>query len=184
MQAALVYEREIYAITEAVRRWRYYLLGRKFFIITDHQSLKGLLTQTIQTPAQYCWLTKLLGYDYEILYTLGKANVVADALSRHSAASLCLFVGLTVNTPSIIAALRQFFSSHPAGISLRRHLQHTTSSALHFSEQHGLVFYHTRLFVPEQMDLRQSLISEFHSSAVGGHSGARATMARLAASFY
>ncbi|KAL0375584.1 UNVERIFIED_CONTAM: hypothetical protein Scaly_0676000 [Sesamum calycinum] len=113
----------MYAITEAMCCWRHYLLGRKFYIITDHQNLKGLLTQTIQTPAQYRWLNKLLGYDYVILYTPGMANVVADALSHHSTASLRLFIRLSTATPSIIDGLHQFFSSHPNGLSIRRHLQ-------------------------------------------------------------
>lgn len=40
------------------------------------------MTQTIQTPEQQKWLTKLMGYTYEICYTPGKDNLVADALLR------------------------------------------------------------------------------------------------------
>ncbi|KAL0430576.1 UNVERIFIED_CONTAM: Retrovirus-related Pol polyprotein from transposon [Sesamum radiatum] len=60
MQSSSTYEREIYAITEAVHKWRHYLLGRRFHIYIDQKSLRGLLNQTIQTPAQHKWLTKLL----------------------------------------------------------------------------------------------------------------------------
>lgn len=72
----------MYAITSVVKKWRHYLLGRHFRIFTDQKSLRGLLAQTIQTPAQEKWLTKLLGFYYEILYTPGRSNMVADALSR------------------------------------------------------------------------------------------------------
>lgn len=68
MQAASTYVREMYAITESVKKWRQYLLGRKFHIFTDQQSLRSLLHQTIQTPEQQKWLTKLLGFDYAIHY--------------------------------------------------------------------------------------------------------------------
>lgn len=68
MQAASTYVREMYAITESVKRWKQYLLGRKFHIYTDQQSLCSLLHQTIQILGQQKWLTKLLGFDYEIHY--------------------------------------------------------------------------------------------------------------------
>lgn len=59
LQNSSTYIREMYAITAAVSKWRHYLLGRHFIILTDHKSLKSLLTQTIQTPEQQQWLTKL-----------------------------------------------------------------------------------------------------------------------------
>ena len=65
-----------------VRKWRHYLLGHNFIIMTDHRSLKELMSQVIQTPEQQCYLAKLLGYDYTIQYKPGATNVVADALSR------------------------------------------------------------------------------------------------------
>jgi hypothetical protein len=82
LQKASTYVRELHAITTAVKKWRQYLLGHKFIIYTDHQSLKELLTQVVQTPEQQIYLAKLMGYDYTIHYKTGKTNVVADALSR------------------------------------------------------------------------------------------------------
>ncbi|KAL4580133.1 hypothetical protein LXL04_016314 [Taraxacum kok-saghyz] len=61
MQNASTYVRELYAITEAVKKWRQYLLGCQFRIFTDQRSLKHLLTQVVQTPEQQKWATKLLG---------------------------------------------------------------------------------------------------------------------------
>ena len=81
MQQASAYVRELYAIIEVVKKWRQYLLGRKFLIWTNQKSLKALLDQVIQTPEQQKYLAKLLGYQYSIVYKLGKDNRVADALS-------------------------------------------------------------------------------------------------------
>jgi len=77
-----IYAKEMLAIIEAIRLWRLYLLGKKFFIQTDHCSLKYLLEQRIVTPEQQKWVAKLLGYDYEILYRPGCENSAANALSR------------------------------------------------------------------------------------------------------
>nr|GEW41835.1 retrotransposable element Tf2 [Tanacetum cinerariifolium] len=82
MQNQSTYTKELFAITEAVKKWRQYLLGHHFYIYTDHHSLKHILTQAIQTLEQQKWLTKLMGYDFEVRFKPGKENVVADSLSR------------------------------------------------------------------------------------------------------
>jgi hypothetical protein len=66
-------------ILHAVHTWRPYLLGCHFQIKIDHHSLKYFLEQWLSSPEQNKWLTKMLGYDYEIIYKKGKDNIVADA---------------------------------------------------------------------------------------------------------
>lgn len=82
MQNGSTYAKELYAITQAVSKWRHYLLGNKFVVKTDHHSLKNLLSQVIQTPEQQKFLYKLLGFNYSVEYKPGKENVAADGLSR------------------------------------------------------------------------------------------------------
>ena len=69
-------------ILHVIDLWHPYLLGQCFQINTDHQSLKYFLEQRISSMEQQKWVTKLFGYDYEIIYKKGRDNVVADALSR------------------------------------------------------------------------------------------------------
>jgi hypothetical protein len=77
-----VYAKEMLTIIHAIQTWRPFLLGRKFYIQTDQRNLKFLLEQRIVTLEQQKWVTKLLGYDYEITYKPGRDNNAADALSR------------------------------------------------------------------------------------------------------
>lgn len=49
-RSASTYHKELYAIVEAIQKWRQYLLGREFVIWTDQKSLRELLQQVIQTP--------------------------------------------------------------------------------------------------------------------------------------
>lgn len=76
------YVKEMVAVVEAIKKFRHYLLGKHFTIVTDHNSLRHLLTQRVQTPEQQRYLRHLLGYDYKIVYRPGRCNQVADALSR------------------------------------------------------------------------------------------------------
>ncbi|CAJ2679171.1 unnamed protein product [Trifolium pratense] len=68
----------------ALKVWRHYLYGSKFEVFSDHKSLKYLFDQKELNMRQRRWLKFLKDYDFELSYHPGKANVVADALSRKS----------------------------------------------------------------------------------------------------
>ncbi|KAL0641627.1 hypothetical protein Bca4012_102841 [Brassica carinata] len=73
---------ELAAVVFAVRIWRSYLYGEEVEVYTDHQSLKYLFTQPDLNLRQRRWMKFVADYDIRIRYHPGKANVVADALSR------------------------------------------------------------------------------------------------------
>ncbi|GJX62232.1 ty3-gypsy retrotransposon protein [Tanacetum coccineum] len=81
MRVATTYQKELFAIVEAVYKWRQYLLGRRFVIRTDHKSIKELMQQVIQTPLQQKYMRKLMGFDFSIEYKPGTTNRAANALS-------------------------------------------------------------------------------------------------------
>ncbi|GJS39551.1 putative reverse transcriptase domain-containing protein [Tanacetum coccineum] len=73
---------ELGAVVFALKIWRHYLYGTKCTVFTDHKSLQHILDQKELNMRQRRWLELLSDYDCEIRYHPGKANVVADALSR------------------------------------------------------------------------------------------------------
>jgi hypothetical protein len=75
---------EFAAVVHALKIWRHYLIGNKCEIYADHKSLKYIFTQPDLNLRQRRWLELDKDYNLEIHYHPGKANVVADALSRKS----------------------------------------------------------------------------------------------------
>ncbi|GJU76743.1 putative reverse transcriptase domain-containing protein [Tanacetum coccineum] len=73
---------ELGAVVFALKIWRHYLYGTKCTVFTDHKSLHHILNQKELNMRQHRWLELLSDYDCDIRYHPGKANVVADALSR------------------------------------------------------------------------------------------------------
>ena len=82
-----IHDLELAAIVHALNIWRHYLYGVHCEIYTDHRSLQYLLKQKDLNLHQRRWLELLKDYDITILYHPGKANVVADALSRRAESS-------------------------------------------------------------------------------------------------
>jgi hypothetical protein len=73
---------ELATVVFALKSWRHYLYGESCDIYTDHKSLKYIFTQKELNLRQRRWLELIKDYDLSIHYHSGKANVVADALSR------------------------------------------------------------------------------------------------------
>jgi hypothetical protein len=73
---------ELAIVVHALKIQRHYMIGNKCKIFTDHKSLKYIFTQKELNLRQRRWLELIKYYDLEIQYHPGKANIVADALSR------------------------------------------------------------------------------------------------------
>lgn len=83
-------EKEAHAIVEALRKWRHYLMGRHFKLITDQRSVSFMFSNTasskIKNEKIQRWRLELSCFDYEIIYRPGKQNEAADAFSRQCSA--------------------------------------------------------------------------------------------------
>ncbi|GJV09465.1 putative reverse transcriptase domain-containing protein [Tanacetum coccineum] len=78
----ITHDLDLGAVVIALKIWRHYLYGTKCTAFTDHKSLQHILDQKELNMRQRRWLELLSDYDCDIRYHPGKANVVADALSR------------------------------------------------------------------------------------------------------
>ncbi|MBM1124176.1 Ty3/Gypsy family RNase HI domain-containing protein, partial [Klebsiella pneumoniae] len=79
---------ELAAVVFALKCWRHYLYGERFDVFSDHKSLKYIFTQRDLNMRQRRWMEYLEQYNFDLQYHPGKANVVADALSRKTRCSV------------------------------------------------------------------------------------------------
>lgn len=77
-----VTEQECLAVVWAIKKFRPYLEGYKFTLITDHSSLRWLHNLKNPTGRLARWALELLEYDYEIVHRKGALHYVPNALSR------------------------------------------------------------------------------------------------------
>ena len=73
---------ELATIVFILKVWHHYLYDEQFEVFSDHKSQKYIFTQPDMRQCR--WMEYLEDYDFALHYHLGKANVMADALSRKS----------------------------------------------------------------------------------------------------
>ena len=178
-----IYEKELMAIVFAVQKWRHFLLGRKFVICTDQQSLKFLMEQREIGTEYQRWISKLMGYDFEICYRPGRTNVVADALSRKTGGEMelgALVSSYTVNWEDVQRQIKADRGIQQICEAIEKG-QHCPSG---YTLAQGVLRYKGRVVIPASSTLVQKLLSEYHDSPVGGHSGEFKTYQRLAQEWF
>lgn len=173
--AQSIYEKEALAILEALKKWRHYLLGNPLVIKTDQQSLRFMTTQRLTEGIQHKLLLKLLEFDYTIEYKKGKENLAADALSRRD--THCL--ALTVCVPEWLEDVKLSYVQDKDSSKLLTKLAKDISGSPQYTTKDGIIRHGSKIYVGASTNMRLTLLETFHQSAMGGHSGTKATYQRL-----
>lgn len=176
------YDKEAIAILEALKKWKHYFAASSVIIRTDQESLKYIQEQKLTEGIQHKLLIRLLGYNFSIEYKKGKTNKVADALSRVKC-QLNAIAGTAVH-PVWATEVIESYKDDPKCKELLAQLALSSDSSSKYKLQQGLLRYKNRIVVGNSPSLKTNLLTAFHSSELGGHSGQRATYQRLKLLFY
>jgi hypothetical protein len=184
---------ELAAVLHALKIWRHYMIENKCKIFTDHKSLKYIFTQKELNLRQRRWLELIKDYDLEIQYHPGKANVVADALSRKGHVNsiitylmpqeLCwemeqLNLGVLNNMEATVIEVESTLEQdiRKGQESYEKIKEFKTliglGKALEFTEdEQGTIWFKKRICVPEIEHLRPLILREAHDSTYSIHPG-------------
>ena len=177
-----IHDLELAAVVFALKIWRHYLYGEKCRIYTDHKSLKCLLTQKELNLRQRMWLELFKDYDCIIDYHLGKANVVADALSRKIVVAMSLQYSdwRLADDGAMLAQLeaqpvlkQMIIDVQKKDEELQKRLQMVRNGdKTEFSEKEaGSLYFQNRLCVPDDKELKKKLLYEAHNTVFTMHPG-------------
>ncbi|GJT91861.1 putative reverse transcriptase domain-containing protein [Tanacetum coccineum] len=168
---------ELGVVVFALKMWRHYLYGTRCTVFTDHKILQHILDQKELNMRQRRWLELLSDYDCDIRYHPGKANIVADALSRKERVkplrvrALVMTIGLNLPKQILEAqteALKpENLTAEDVGGMLRQDL---TKERLK-PRADGTLCLNNRSWLPCYGNLRTLVMHESHNSKYSIHPG-------------
>ncbi|GJS53324.1 putative reverse transcriptase domain-containing protein [Tanacetum coccineum] len=174
---------ELGVVVFALKIWRHYLYGTKCTVFTDHKSLQHILNQKELNMRQRRWLELLSDYDCEICYHPGKANVVADSLSRKErdqplrVRSLVMTIGLDLpkqilNAQTEARKPENIKNEDVGGMLLEnaKDPKKVTTKKLE-PRADGTLCFNGRSWLPCYDDLRTMIMHESHKSKYSIHPG-------------
>jgi len=188
---------ELAAVVFALKIWRHYLYGSPCKIFSDLQSLKYIFIQKELNLRQRRWWELIKDYDLQMQYHPGKANVVADALSRkthHGVNAIRLFqpetlrdlesmgvelifpgetrlfLGSLVVQPTLLDEIKQAQTKDDEVERIREGI--SKGKALGFVEnEHGIIRFQNRICVPQRENLKERIMAEAHNTKYSIHPG-------------
>ncbi|GAU39806.1 hypothetical protein TSUD_219810 [Trifolium subterraneum] len=180
---------ELAAIIFALKIWRHHLYGVQFALYSDHKSLRYLFDQKELNMRQRRWMEYLKDFDFELNYHPGKANVVADALSRKALYASEILMhqcglyekfrdmnlsvtyrkgGVKLNRIELTCDLRSTIgSAQEKDMDLQRRIGKPEFTVA----DDGVIQFGSRICVPNDAELKRLILEEAHKSGFSIHPG-------------
>jgi hypothetical protein len=157
-----IYDKEMLAIMHALAKFRQYLVGAKFVVRTDHNSLKYFLEQKDLNERQQKWVSKIQAYDFDIEFVKGKNNVVADALSRRPSVYAMTDISVDWKAHLLVEYSKNQFACQ---------LMDGQVQDDNFRIMDDIIYYKGRIFLVPESAFKAKVLQACHDSPVAGHQG-------------
>jgi hypothetical protein len=176
------YDKEFYAIIQALKKWRHYLVPQEFVLYSDNQALQFITRQEKLNQRHAKWIEFMQNFTFVIKHIVGNANKVVDALSRR-----CLILQEFQVKTLGFEHLKDMYCDDPdfkeAYEACENPVLRDRSQWTEYMIQEGLLFKGNQLCIPK-CSMRDNLLKEKHSGGLAGHFGHDKTFAQLRSSYY
>lgn len=151
--------------------------GQEFTIKTDHKSLSYLNEQTLHSEMQRKAMTRLMGLQFKVVYKQGKENIAADALSRMG--HLLAIQVVSVPQPLWLQEVGNSYVTDLQAQQLLAQLAIQSPNEQGYALDKGIIIFQGKIWVGYNSALQTKIITDLHSTTIGGHSGSQATYQRV-----
>jgi hypothetical protein len=158
------------AIMHALAKFRKYLVGARFVVKSDHNSLKYLLEQKNLNERQQKWVSIIQAYDFDIEFVKGKNNVVADALSRRPSIYAMTNVSIDWKDHLVMEYAKDQFACQ---------LMDGQVQDDNFRIIDGLIYYMGRIFLVLGSAFKAKVLQACHDSPMARHQGMEKTYRKV-----
>jgi hypothetical protein len=160
-------------------------MGRNFLLLTDNSGVKYLFIQLDFNARQARWLAFLREFDFEVRHIKGKENKVVDALRRRVHG---LFeINISREESDLEQRIRTIGINDENYTKVMAELQNSTvnSDKPDLSiDKKGLLWFKNRLYIPDLIELKLTVLEEVHKKPYSGHPGYQKTITTLRKLFY
>jgi len=202
-----VYDRELLAIVRALQEWRRYIQGapHKTLVLSDHRNLTYFRKPQKLNRRQARWAIELAEYDIDLKHLPGNKMIPADALSRRSdhcpnedndnedevlltpdlfiqfidTALLSAVADVQRGDPTALEALQLITGK--GTLDPPTDVEHWTVET---DSHRSVLFYKGKIYIPDNLELRRSIVKQFHDVPTAGHPGILGTFQALSKEYY
>ncbi|CUA68987.1 Transposon Tf2-12 polyprotein [Rhizoctonia solani] len=194
-----IYDKELLAVIRALKEWRHLLEGTEIpvKILTDHKNLEYWTTKRDLSRRQMRWMGFLADYNYRIVYRPGVQNGKADILSRKeehreeakggSETPVLIrpefFISAITTDSDLNNMIRDALPDDKVVNKILKSLEEEVP-VKGWSLDNGLLYYHDRIYVPNELQIRKAVIESRHDNPSAGHPRQFRTLDLLSRTYY
>ncbi|QRW07008.1 Transposon Tf2-7 polyprotein [Ceratobasidium sp. AG-Ba] len=195
-----IHDKELLAMIRAFKEWRHLLEGSEIPIkvLSDHKNLEFFQTKRDLNRRQARWMGFLADYNYRIKYRSGAQNGKADILSRREdlreqalkeggeippLISPELFISAILTDHSLNDMIRDALPDDKSVSKILKSLEENIP-VKGWRLENDLLYYHDRIYVPNELEIRRVVIESRHDNPAAGHPGHFRTLDLVSRDYY
>jgi hypothetical protein len=181
----VTHDLDLVAIVHTLKKWRHYLIRRRFELRTNHNGLKYLFDQPTLNARHSRWVEFLCEYDFDIKHIKGKENKVVDSLNRRVHKLHATTVSMyRTDIKSIILEAANTDLQYKDLVAKLQQGKMPQKVEIYKLETDGILLYKNIIYVPNVQDLKLAILHEMHNVPYVGHPGSQKIVVAIKSHYF